>query len=105
MACLYCGKEIGTLRVLRDSEFCCIAHRNYYGARLNRALHEMAAPELAPAPEAGYFVRWPAQEAEALPHLDRWEFGSGHAPLLQKFAVAAALEADGSEAQGVMDAE
>jgi len=45
---LYCGKDIGAFRLLRDSEFCSIVHRKKYGERLGKALHNIAEPEPAP---------------------------------------------------------
>ncbi len=54
MGCLFCGKEIGPLRSLRDNEFCSSVHRNRYKERLDKALHSIAAPEPAPAGIAGF---------------------------------------------------
>ena len=54
MACLFCGKEIGPFRVLRDSEFCCPAHRKGYSARLGKALGRISAHEPPPAPIATF---------------------------------------------------
>jgi hypothetical protein len=61
VCCSYCGKEIGALRTLRDSEFCCALHRKKYGERLDKALHEIAAPAPAPADVASFFIRMPLQ--------------------------------------------
>src|ERR1035438_1916772 len=54
LGCLFCGKEIGPLRSLRDNEFCSSAHRNRYKERLGKALHSIAAPEPPPAGSAGF---------------------------------------------------
>ena len=54
MCCLYCGKEIGAFRLLRDSEFCSVQHRKMYGERLSKSLHDIAAPEPPPAPIAAF---------------------------------------------------
>ena len=62
MCCLYCGKEIGAFRLLRDSEFCSVLHRQKYGERLGKALHDIAAPEAAPAGVAGFLVQMPFQQ-------------------------------------------
>ncbi len=62
MGCLYCGKEIGPFRSLRDSEFCSVAHRDRYHNRLGRALDRLSAAEPAPAGIAGFRVQFPIQE-------------------------------------------
>ena len=54
MACLYCGKEIGPFRLLRDKEFCSSAHRQGYSTRLGRALDQLSAQEPPPAPLAPF---------------------------------------------------
>jgi hypothetical protein len=54
VACLYCGKDIGPFRSLRDSEFCSDGHRKSYAARLGKAINLMQAPEPAPAGMAGF---------------------------------------------------
>src|SRR2546427_397085 len=95
MGCLYCGKESGALRLLRDSEFCTGTHRKNYGARLKRAVHQMATPERAPAGMADYVVRWAVQEGVGLPSSVRWLFGEGR-PRPQIFVMAAAPLADDS---------
>ena len=61
MRCLYCGKEIGAFRTLRDSEFCSAPHRKKYGERLGKALHDIAAPAPAPAGIAGFLLQMPLQ--------------------------------------------
>ena len=56
MGCLYCGKEIGPIRILRDSEFCSSVHRKQYGSRLGKALGQIATPERPPAGIAGFRI-------------------------------------------------
>jgi hypothetical protein len=51
---LYCGKEIGPFRLLRDREFCSPAHRQGYSARLGKALGQISAQEPPPAPIASF---------------------------------------------------
>lgn len=76
MACLYCGKEIGAIRQIRDSEFCSAAHRKQYGERLSRALGNIGAPEPPPAGIAGFRSDFPVQTgrvtmlpaSDAMPH-------------------------------------
>ena len=48
MACLYCGKEIGPIRILRDKEFCSPKHRKEYKDRLQRVLVQVGEPETVP---------------------------------------------------------
>ena len=60
MACLFCGKELGPIQILRNEEFCCPAHRQRYSQRLGRALNRMAVPEPAPAGMAGFRPQLPA---------------------------------------------
>lgn len=48
MACLYCGKEIGPIRLLRDSEFCSPNHRKQYKDRLKKVLIQVGEPETVP---------------------------------------------------------
>src|SRR5260370_14975294 len=103
MGCLYCGREMGGFRLLRDSEFCNSSHRKKHGERLNRALHEMAAPEPAPAGMAGSKAQWPAQEGVCSAILNRWQFGKDYPTLLQRFAMTAAPPA--SEADASADLE
>lgn len=64
MGCLYCGRDIGTLRLLQDNEFCSSAHRKSYSERLAKALNQMAAPVTAPARMAGFFIDLPIQQGD-----------------------------------------
>ena len=49
MACLFCGKEIGPIRQLRDREFCSPKHRKEYKDRLQKVLVRVGEPETIPA--------------------------------------------------------
>lgn len=57
MQCLYCGKGIGPLRLLRDAEFCSDAHRSQFSERYRQHLYEALAPEPAPARLADFRER------------------------------------------------
>jgi hypothetical protein len=99
MRCLYCSREIGPFKLLRDSEFCSSSHRKSHGERLNSALRKILAHEPAPAGMAGYMAQWPAQKSVGSVTLDRWQFGSDYPTLLPGFAMDAALEPDDSAKQ------
>jgi hypothetical protein len=45
VACLFCGKDIGPIRLLRDSEFCSPKHRKQYKDRLQQVLVRVGEPE------------------------------------------------------------
>jgi hypothetical protein len=75
---LYCGKEIGAFRLLRDSEFCSNVHRKKYGTRLDRALHEIAEPEPAPAGIASFRDDMRIQQGNTLSRFALWQTGSNH---------------------------
>jgi len=93
MRCLYCGREIGAFRALRDREFCTADHRKNYGERLNKAIHRIAEPEPAPSRAASFAVSWRAQEGYARRSLHPWECGKSypiHVPKLVLAPVAAA---------------
>ena len=60
MGCTYCGKEIGTLRLLRDNEFCTSKHRKLYRERLNKVLGEALTDVAAPASVADSASAWPS---------------------------------------------
>jgi hypothetical protein len=77
VCCLYCGKEIGAFRLLRDSEFCSVLHRRKYGERLGKALHDIAAPEAAPASIAGFLVQMPLQQGNRASTLNLWQTATG----------------------------
>jgi hypothetical protein len=69
---LYCGKEIGAFRLLKDREFCRPDHRKKYGSRLDRALHQLAAPEPPPAGIAEFVLKMPLQSSEARATMGLW---------------------------------
>jgi hypothetical protein len=74
---LYCGKEIGLVRQMRDREFCSAAHRRTYGARLGRAIEDLAAPEPPPAAVADFRICMPLQSGNLNRSVAVWEFGHG----------------------------
>jgi tetratricopeptide (TPR) repeat protein len=55
--CLYCGKGIGPVRLLRDREFCSPEHRSEYREQFRQRVYELLAPEPPPAPVAGFLER------------------------------------------------
>src|ERR1035437_8524470 len=77
VCCWYCGKVIGAFRLLRDSEFCSALHRRKYGERLGKALHEIAAPEPAPAGVAGFLDQMPFQQGNLSRTLNPWQTVTG----------------------------
>ena len=54
MACLFCGKEIGPIRLLRDKEFCSPKHRKEYKDRLRRVLVQVGEPQTVPTGMASF---------------------------------------------------
>jgi hypothetical protein len=72
VCCSYCGKVIGAFRLIRDEEFCSDLHRAKYGARLGKALHQISAPEPAPAGVAGFLDRMPFQQGNLRATLNLW---------------------------------
>jgi hypothetical protein len=102
MRCLYCSREIGTFKLLRDSEFCSIDHRTSHGERLNRALRQITAPQPAPAGMAGWMVQWPAQEGVCLANWNHWQNRNDYPILLPGFTMGAALAGDDSAEQDRM---
>ena len=75
MGCLFCGKEIGPFRQLRDSEFCSSVHRKRYGERLGRALGQLAAPDPVPTGLAGFLTALSPLDNTWQLSRGRWEFG------------------------------
>ncbi|MGD0871713.1 MAG: hypothetical protein ABSB88_19340 [Bryobacteraceae bacterium] len=62
---------------MRDREFCSAAHRKSYGARLGKALKDLAAPEPPPAAVAGFRIDMPLQSGNLNRSVAVWEFGHG----------------------------
>jgi hypothetical protein len=60
---------------MRDREFCSPAHRKSYGARLGRAIEDLAAPEPPPAAVAGFRIDMPLQSGNLNRSVAVWEFG------------------------------
>jgi hypothetical protein len=81
VGCLYCGKEIGLVRQMRDREFCSAAHRKNYGARLGKALEDLATPEPPPAPVADFRINMPLQAGHIGQSIAVFEFGHGRAQI------------------------
>jgi hypothetical protein len=81
VGCLYCGKDIGPFRLLRDDEFCSSAHRKRYGERLGKALDRIGAPELVPSRTPGARERWPVQEWHSKQTEGIWDFGHPEHPV------------------------
>lgn len=77
MNCLYCGKDIGTLRLLRDSEFCSAPHRQSYKDRLGRVLNQISEEQEPPPPLAGFRTIIPPLEGNAQYTMLLWQYGSG----------------------------
>ena len=61
VACLYCGREIGPIRLLRDREFCSDGHRVLYRDRLVKGLDRLEEHPPEPSLMAGFAVDWPLQ--------------------------------------------
>ena len=76
MGCLYCGKEIGPFRIIRDKEFCSSAHRKSYGARLAKTLNRMGVPDPPPAGVAGFRAIMPLQEGNRSRVAAAWDLAS-----------------------------
>src|SRR3954447_20758491 len=91
MGCLYCGKQIGPFRLLRDSEFCSSVHRKSYGARLGRALGQIGAPEAAPAGIAYFRPDFPIQAGNSRNAAERgyWSRSLGSLRFVQSWLVIA----------------
>ncbi len=81
MGCLYCGKEIGPFRLLRDDEFCSSVHRKRYGERLGKALDRIIGPELVPTAIPGACKLWPVQDGFLGQAEGTWDFGYSEHPI------------------------
>jgi hypothetical protein len=66
VGCLYCGKEIGAFRLIRDSEFCSAVHRTRYHDKLGKALDRISAPDPPPAGIAPFRIDYPCQTGVTL---------------------------------------
>ncbi len=62
MACLYCGKEIGPIRLIRDSEFCTAKHRKEYQERLRKVLIQVGEPHTVARKMATFATAFPLQD-------------------------------------------
>jgi len=62
LGCLYCGKDISTLRLMRDEDFCSDKHRSLHNQRLRNALLSLALPDPEPAAEAAFRLNLPPVE-------------------------------------------
>src|SRR5512133_3129474 len=65
MGCLYCGKEIGPFRQIRDNEFCSDVHRRKHRDRLGRALDQLRTPDPPPAGIAAFHIKFPIHEGRS----------------------------------------
>jgi hypothetical protein len=103
VACLYCGKEIGPIRILKDREFCTSAHRQRYHNRLGKALGQLSEPEKPPAGIAAFRVAFPIQEGNSRSLCAAAQFGylmpEPRTP--QAWPISAAPTLAGSLHQGV----
>jgi tetratricopeptide (TPR) repeat protein len=63
--CLYCGKGIGPIRLLRNREFCTDEHRDEFRERYRQQLYEALAPEPAPTSLAEFRGQTPATRGPA----------------------------------------
>jgi hypothetical protein len=61
VACLYCGKELGPLQLLRSQEYCCAEHRKLYQERLGRVLNQIGSDDPVPTLAANFAGIWPLQ--------------------------------------------
>ncbi len=78
MACLYCGKEIGPIRLLRDPEFCTARHRKEYKDRLRKVLLHEAEPNSVPTRMAGFAPSRSAWEGNPRRVLATFDFAAAH---------------------------
>jgi len=65
LGCLYCGKDIGPLQLVRDDEFCSAVHRKQYASRLSKALLQLGEREAAPTRSADFVCLFPFQTGNA----------------------------------------
>lgn len=74
MGCLFCGKVIGPLRLIRDDEFCSAVHRKQYKERLGRALTKIGKPEPPPAPPTHFLFEYDIHAGNSNTSGTVWEF-------------------------------
>jgi len=80
--CLYCGKDIGALRLLKDREFCSAAHRKSYKERLGRVLTQIGSEsESPPPPSAGFLFNFTPFVGNTACALHLWQFGGSSYPV------------------------
>src|SRR5579872_5606369 len=82
MECLYCGKKIGVLRKLHDSEFCSVVHRQVYARKQDQAALDFLL-QSKPVIQSGPVKHTPAEVAQPQPILVAAEF--------TRYFVAAAI--------------
>jgi hypothetical protein len=63
--CLYCGKELGPLQLLRSEEYCTPAHRKKYQERLGRVLNRIADNEPRANRTADFVENWPTHSGNS----------------------------------------
>jgi hypothetical protein len=85
MGCMFCGREIGPLRSLRDNEFCTTRHRKQYRERLSKALGQAEMAVLRSGSVAEFIVAFspslrPASARPDLEPLDWTEHNKTAAP-------------------------
>src|ERR1039458_1475505 len=84
---------------MRGREFCSAAHRKTYGARLGKAIEDLAAPEPPPAAVAGFRSDMPLQPGNLNRSVAVWEFGHGGSAI--EMSEAWAVSIGGVRGQGV----
>jgi hypothetical protein len=102
---LYCGRVIGAFRLLRDSEFCSDLHREKYGERLGKALHEIAAPAPAPAGVAGFRIQMPFQRGNLTSTLTLEQTGTARNPIRTGSRWPLTIDTDGTTGDPLPAAE
>jgi hypothetical protein len=69
VACIYCGREIGPIRLFRDSEFCSDRHRQEYEARLRKALVQIDQSGCVSTSLAPFAELWRVQDGKGVASL------------------------------------
>jgi hypothetical protein len=101
--CLYCGKDIGALRLLRDSEFCSTPHRTSYKNRLGRVLNRIANSEAPPPPAAGFLVAMTAVAGNISPALIPWVSTGRDYPVRTSSWVPGVIDTDADRGQEITE--